>query len=132
MPDTLFQGIFDTERTAVIAPEQFLLCVGASLVIGLVLCAMMLWHTRPSAGFAVTLATLPAVVCVVIMMVNGNVGTGVAVAGAFSLVRFRSAPVSYTHLSARSSEKNLSGSLRKKRESSARWTILPRAPSTPM
>ena len=35
---------------------------------------------------------LPAVVCVVIMMVNGNVGTGVAVAGAFSLVRFRSAP----------------------------------------
>ena len=81
MPDTLFQGIFDTQLTAVIAPEQFLLCVGASLVIGLVLCAMMLWRTRPSTGFAVTLATLPAVVCVVIMMVNGNVGTGVAVAG---------------------------------------------------
>ncbi len=40
----------------------------------------------------VTLALLPAVVCVVIMMVNGNVGTGVAVAGTFSLVRFRSAP----------------------------------------
>ena len=37
MPDTLFQGIFDTQLTAVIAPEQFLLCVGASLVIGLVL-----------------------------------------------------------------------------------------------
>lgn len=100
MPDTLFQGIFDTERTAVIAPEQFLLCVGASLVIGLVLCAMMLWHTRPSAGFAVTLATLPAVVCVVIMMVNGNVGTGVAVAGAFSLVRFRSAPGTAREISA--------------------------------
>ena len=81
MPDTLFQGIFDTQLTAVIAPEQFLLCVGASLVIGLVLCAMMLWRTRPSTGFAVTLATLPAVVCVVIMMVNGNVGAGVAVAG---------------------------------------------------
>ena len=40
----------------------------------------------------VTLALLPAVVCVVIMLVNGNVGTGVAVAGAFSLVRFRSVP----------------------------------------
>ena len=39
-----------------------------------------------------TLALLPAVVCVVIMMVNGNVGAGVAVAGAFSLVRFRSVP----------------------------------------
>lgn len=39
-----------------------------------------------------TLALIPAVVCVVIMMVNGNVGAGVAVAGAFSLVRFRSVP----------------------------------------
>ncbi len=82
-----------------IAPEQFLLCVGASLVIGLVLCAMMLWRTRPSTGFAVTLATLPAVVCVVIMMVNGK-GAGVAVAGAFSLVRFRSAPGSAREIGA--------------------------------
>ena len=40
----------------------------------------------------ITLAILPAVVCVVIMMVNGNIGMGVAVAGAFSLVRFRSVP----------------------------------------
>ena len=38
------------------------------------------------------MALLPAIVCVVIMMVNGNVGAGVAVAGAFSLVRFRSVP----------------------------------------
>ncbi len=100
MPDTLFQGIFDTELTAVIAPEQFLLCIAVSLVIGLILCAMMLWRTRPSAGFAITLATLPAVVCVVIMMVNGNVGAGVAVAGAFSLVRFRSAPGSAREIGA--------------------------------
>lgn len=100
MLDTLFRGIFDTELTAVIALEQFLLCVGASLVIGLVLCTMMLWGTRPSTGFAVTLATLPAVVCVVIMMVNGNVGAGVAVAGAFSLVRFRSAPGSAREIGA--------------------------------
>ena len=45
-----------------------------------------------SKSFIVTIATIPAIVCVVIMMVNGNVGAGVAVAGAFSLVRFRSAP----------------------------------------
>ena len=119
MPDTLFQGIFDTQLTAVIAPEQFLLCVGASLVIGLVLCAMMLWHTRPSAaacglliaitamltgqcskGFAASLVTLPVVVQAVILMVNGNVGTGVAVLGAFSLVRFRSAPGSAREIGA--------------------------------
>ena len=39
-----------------------------------------------------TLAILPAVVQAVIMLVNGNLGTGVAVMGAFGLVRFRSAP----------------------------------------
>ena len=82
MLETIFRGVFDTQLTNTITPEQFLLCVGASLVIGLVLCVLMLWHARPSAGFAITLATLPAVVCVVIMMVNGNVGAGVAVAGA--------------------------------------------------
>ena len=47
---------------------------------------------KTSSSFAVTLALLPAVVQLVIMLVNGNIGTGVAVAGAFSLVRFRSAP----------------------------------------
>ena len=50
--------------------------------------------------FRSTLALLPAVVCIVIMMVNGNVGTGVAVAGAFSLVRFRSAPGSAKEIGA--------------------------------
>lgn len=92
MLDTIFRGMFDTELTTVIAPADFLLCVGVSLLIGLALCAMTLWRTSSSQSFAVALALLPAVVCVVIMMVNGNVGAGVAVAGAFSLVRFRSAP----------------------------------------
>lgn len=53
---------------------------------------MYMYRTRYTKSFVATLALLPAVVCVVIMMVNGNVGTGVAVAGAFSLVRFRSVP----------------------------------------
>lgn len=48
--------------------------------------------SRYTKSFVTTLALLPAVVSVVIMMVNGNVGTGVAVAGTFSLVRFRSVP----------------------------------------
>jgi hypothetical protein len=62
------------------------------LAIGLVLALMFMYRTRYTKSFVATLALLPAVVCVVIMMVNGNIGTGVAVAGAFSLVRFRSAP----------------------------------------
>lgn len=92
MPDSLFRGIFDTDMTAVISVSDFLLCVGCSLVIGLLLALTYMYRTRYTKSFVVTLALLPAVVCVVIMMVNGNVGTGVAVAGAFSLVRFRSVP----------------------------------------
>ena len=87
----LFSSVFTTTAST-ISPLYFLLCIGVSLVLGLLLCAMTLWRSRASGSFAVTLALLPAVVCVVIMMVNGNVGAGVAVAGAFSLVRFRSAP----------------------------------------
>ena len=92
MIDNLFCGLFDTDMTVVITPAEFLTCLGVSLGIGLILAALYQYHTRYTRSFVVTLALLPAVVCVVIMMVNGNVGTGVAVAGTFSLVRFRSAP----------------------------------------
>lgn len=90
--ETLFRGIFDSELTSVISVTDFLICIGASLVIGLIIAFSYMYRTRYTKSFVVTLALLPAVVCVVIMMVNGNVGTGVAVAGAFSLVRFRSVP----------------------------------------
>ncbi|MBQ4096543.1 MAG: DUF4956 domain-containing protein [Clostridia bacterium] len=92
MLSKLFSGLFDTEFTSVISVPDFLACVGASLVIGLIIAAAYIFKTRYTKSFIVTLAILPAVVCVVIMMVNGNVGAGVAVAGAFSLVRFRSVP----------------------------------------
>ncbi len=92
MLDNLFSGIFDSSSTSVISVTEFMLCVVCALVIGLILAACFMYKSRFTKGFVATLALLPAVVCVVIMMVNGNVGTGVAVAGAFSLVRFRSAP----------------------------------------
>ena len=90
--ENLFKGLFDTEYTAVIGVTDFLLCVGFALALGVILALTYMFRNRYTKSFVVTLALLPAVVCVVIMMVNGNVGTGVAVAGAFSLVRFRSAP----------------------------------------
>lgn len=92
MLDNLFRGLFDTDMTTVISVTDFLLCVGSSLLIGLLFAAVYAVRTRSTKSFVTTLALLPAVVCVVIMMVNGNVGAGVAVAGAFSLVRFRSVP----------------------------------------
>ncbi len=89
--NTVFSGLFDTAATSVISPTDFLLCTGCALVIGLILAGCYMYRSRYTKSFAATLAMLPAIVCVVIMMVNGNVGTGVAVAGAFSLIRFRSA-----------------------------------------
>lgn len=92
MQDNLFRGIFDSSTQAVIAVPQFLLCILVALAIGLFLAAVYMFHSHYTKSFVVTLVMLPAIVCTVIMMVNGNVGAGVAVAGAFSLVRFRSAP----------------------------------------
>ena len=92
MLETLSRGVFDTDMTSVIAIGDFLLCVGVALALGVLLALSFMHRSRYTKSFVVTLALLPAVVCVVIMMVNGNVGTGVAVAGTFSLVRFRSVP----------------------------------------
>ena len=92
MLENLFKGLFDTDLVAVISVTDFLLCLGCSLALGLVMAFAYMYRTRYTKSFVITLALLPAVVCVVIMLVNGNVGTGVAVAGAFSLVRFRSVP----------------------------------------
>ena len=91
MLKNLFQGIFDSSYTAVISVDQFLLCVGAALIIGGMIAFSASRRTGFSHSFLAALASLPALVCVTIMMVNGNVGAGVATAGAFSLVRFRSA-----------------------------------------
>ena len=90
--EAIFKGIFDNEFIQTIRVEEFLLCLGVSLVLGLIMALAYMWKNDHTRSFLVTLALLPAVVCVVIMMVNGNIGAGVAVAGAFSLVRFRSAP----------------------------------------
>ena len=89
MHNTLFTGIFETGALDIAA---FIECIAASIIIGLFISFVHGFKNPSSKSFLITLALLPAIVCVVIMMVNGNVGAGVAVAGAFSLVRFRSAP----------------------------------------
>ncbi len=72
---------------------EFFLCIGTAVLLGAMMAIVYGW-SNPGAGqnFLVTLGMLTPVVSLVIMMVNGNVGTGVAVMGAFSLVRFRSVP----------------------------------------
>ncbi|MCR5537660.1 MAG: DUF4956 domain-containing protein [Lachnospiraceae bacterium] len=71
--------------------SSFFICLITALVLGAVFAAVYSRKTESTKSFVTTLAMLPAIVTVVIMMVNGSVGAGVAVAGAFSLIRFRSA-----------------------------------------
>ncbi|MGN1479946.1 MAG: DUF4956 domain-containing protein [Acutalibacteraceae bacterium] len=92
MLDNIFRGLFDSSTQSVIPLSDFLICIGTALLIGLFLAAVYKYKNTCTGSFLITLSILPAAICVVIMMVNGNIGAGVAVAGAFSLVRFRSAP----------------------------------------
>ncbi len=70
----------------------FVICTIVSLILGVASALLCMYKSSYTQSFVLTLAMLPAVVQVVIMLVNGNIGTGVAVAGAFGLVRFRSTP----------------------------------------
>lgn len=72
---------------------SMLICTAASLLLGLGAAAVYRLRTRkPSRNMFVTMLVLPVLVQAVIMLVNGSIGAGVAVMGAFSLIRFRSAP----------------------------------------
>ena len=92
MLESIFSGLFDSTTTSSIAVGTFLTCLAAAIVLGLAIALFYTYKNRYSKSFLVTLTLIPSIVCVVIMMVNGNIGAGVAVAGAFSLVRFRSVP----------------------------------------
>ena len=72
--------------------KSYLIALATSLLCGLIVLLATSFKNNVTKSFAVTVLLLPAIVQTVIMMVNGNVGTGIAVAGAFSLVRFRSVP----------------------------------------
>ena len=75
-----------------ITVSAFFLCTAVSLVLGLGTALLGMYKSKYSRSFVLTLALLPAMVQLIIMLVNGNIGAGVAVAGAFGLIRFRSAP----------------------------------------
>ena len=87
----MFESILNISSGS-ITMSNAIVCTLCSLVLGLIVACVYMFRTQCSKNFAVTLALLPVIVQMVIMMVNGNLGTGVAVLGAFSLVRFRSVP----------------------------------------
>lgn len=92
MENGILGSVFSDTVSVSISITGFLISIVAAIIIGIFMAKMYMWKSKCTKGFASTLALLPLAVSMVIMMVNGNVGTGVAVAGAFSLVRFRSVP----------------------------------------
>ena len=85
----LFYDIFTD--TAVF-PFVMMLAIGVSLLLGLAVAKVYQFKTVYSKSFVMSLALLPTLIAIVIFLVNGSLGAGVAVMGAFSLIRFRSAP----------------------------------------
>jgi len=88
----VLENILSANVTEAITLQGLLLCTLASLVLGIGVASIYMFRNSYAKNFVVTLALMPAIVQVIIMLVNGNIGTGVAVMGAFSLVRFRSIP----------------------------------------
>lgn len=95
----MFTSILNQTATTFMTTQQMLLCTGVSVGLGLLIAFAYWLGGRVSKPLAISLIVLPAIVQTVIMMVNGNVGAGVAVMGAFNLVRFRSVPGSAREIS---------------------------------
>ena len=88
----IFNSVLSNQSTASFTEDSFFLCLGASIAFGLIIAFVYSFRNSTSKSFVMTLALLPAIVQVVIMLVNGSIGAGIAVMGAFNLVRFRSVP----------------------------------------
>lgn len=94
MLDSVFSSVLSvTDSTAAsLSSSSFLLCSICSLVLGVAIAYIYMFKHDYSKNFVVTLALLPIIVQMVIALVNGNLGAGIAVMGVFNLVRFRSIP----------------------------------------
>ena len=84
--DNFFASVI---QNGILTFESFLICLISALVTGFGLALVLSFKMKASKRFFVSVSLLPAVVMMIITLVNGNVGTGIAVAGAFALVRFR-------------------------------------------
>ncbi len=90
--ENLFESVFkQSDGTTSVTVGMFFLVVGISLLMGVIISMFAYFKGRSTKSFYMANALLPSAVAMVIMLVNGNIGIGVAIAGAFGLVRFRSA-----------------------------------------
>lgn len=88
----MLDSILNTATQNSMTYDSLVICTGVSLLLGLCIAFTYMYRHCYSRNFVVTIALLPAMIQAVIMLVNGNLGAGVAVMGTFTLVRFRSVP----------------------------------------
>ena len=88
----MFKSILEESSTGTLQIQSVLICWTVAVVLGLIIAYVHKKTTKHTTNFLLSLTVLPLLVQIVIMMVNGNLGTSVAVLGAFSLIRFRSLP----------------------------------------
>lgn len=94
----MFSSVLNAQAEALTITNA-LLCTGTSIILGLIIAVIYMVQGKYSKNFVTTLVILPPLVQIVIMMTSGNLGSSVAVLGAFSLVRFRSQPGSSKEIS---------------------------------
>ncbi len=92
--------MFDSIYSAIVTPPQFFLMAAAALISGFIYSWIMSFRVRSTKRFFIVSALIPFVVSAVITFVNGNIGAGVAIGGAFGLIRFRSAQGSADEIAA--------------------------------
>ena len=93
--NTLLSGLFTSTNLTM---ASFFICLIIALLLGALISAVHTFCEDSSRGFNITLALIPPIVSVIIMMVSGSLGAGIAIAGAFTLIRFRSAPGTATEI----------------------------------
>lgn len=79
-----------TQTEATVSLGSCLICLFVAIILGGVISLTHKLTTKTTPNFLLTLTILPVLVQVIILLINGNLGTAFAVAGAFSLVKFRS------------------------------------------
>ena len=92
--------MFDSIYSGTVTASQFFIMAAAAVITGLVYAFLMSFRIRSTKRFFIVAALIPFVVATVITFVNGNIGAGVAIGGAFSLIRFRSAQGSADEIAA--------------------------------
>lgn len=88
----MLNSIFESTTTSSIELSSLLICSIVSIILGFVIAITHKYTSKYSKNFLITVTLLPILVQAVMMMVNGNLGTSIAIMGAFGLVRFRSIP----------------------------------------